>query len=164
MKRRVSYLGLFLALALVFSYIENLIPFFFGVPGMKLGLTNAVILLVLYSLGTKDAYLVSVLRVLLAGFMFGNAFSIIYSLVGGLLSLTVMCLLKKMNKLHLITISVCGGIFHNLGQILVAVFVVENVYLFGYFPFLFLGGALTGFLIGVVSSEILKRTKSIFYL
>lgn len=164
MKRRVSYLGLFLALALVFSYIENLIPIFFGVPGMKLGLTNAVILLVLYSLGTKDAYLVSVLRVLLAGFMFGNAFSIIYSLAGGLLSLTVMCLLKKMNKLHLITISVCGGIFHNLGQILVAVFVVENVYLFWYFPFLFLGGALTGFLIGVVSSEILKRTKSIFYL
>ena len=90
MKRRVSYLGLFLALALVFSYIENLIPFFFGVPGMKLGLTNAVILLVLYSLGTKDAYLVSVLRVILAGFMFGNAFSIIYSLAGGLLSLTVM--------------------------------------------------------------------------
>ena len=162
MKRRVSYLGMFLALALVFSYMENLIPFFFGVPGMKLGLTNAVILLVLYTLGTRDAYIISVLRVLLAGFLFGNAFSIIYSLAGGLLSLTVMCILKRTGKLHLITISVCGGIFHNLGQIMVAVLVVENLYLFGYFPFLFLGGGLTGLLIGVVAFEMLKRTRHIF--
>lgn len=162
MKRRVSYLGMFLALALVFSYVENLIPFFFGVPGMKLGLTNVVILLVLYSMGTKDAYIVSVLRVLLAGFLFGNAFSIIYSLAGGLLSLTVMCLLKRMGKLHLITISVCGGICHNLGQIIVAVCVVENLYLFGYFPFLFIGGGLTGLLIGIVACEILKRTRHLF--
>ena len=162
MKRRVSYLGMFLALALVFSYAENLIPFFCGVPGMKLGLTNAVILLVLYTLGTRDAYIISVLRVLLAGFLFGNAFSIIYSLAGGILSLTVMCLLKKTGRLHPVTISVCGGIFHNLGQIIVAVFVVENLYLFGYFPFLFVGGGVTGFLIGVVTFEILKRTRHIF--
>lgn len=162
MKRRVSYLGMFLALALVFSYVENLMPFFFGVPGMKLGLTNVVILLILYSMGTKDAYIVSVLRVLLAGFLFGNAFSIIYSLAGGLLSLTVMCFLKKLGKLHLITISVCGGIFHNLGQIIVAVCVVENLYLFGYFPFLFIGGGLTGLLIGIVAFEILKRTRHLF--
>ncbi|MDD6193456.1 MAG: Gx transporter family protein [Lachnospiraceae bacterium] len=162
MKNRVSYLGMFLALALVFSYVENLIPFFFGVPGMKLGLTNTVILLVLYTLGTRDAYVISILRVLLAGFLFGNAFSIIYSLAGGLLSLTVMCLLKRTGKLNIITISVCGGIFHNLGQIIVAVCVVENLYLFGYFPFLFIGGGLTGLLIGVIAFEIVKRTGHLF--
>lgn len=159
MKKRVGFLGVFLTLALICSYIESLIPFYFGVPGMKLGLTNIVILLLLYYDGPVDALLVSVMRVLLAGFMFGNAFSIIYSLAGGLLSLAVMILLKHFKRFHMITISVCGGIFHNLGQILVAILVVDNVYLFGYFPFLYIGGAVTGFLIGLLAYEIWKRTK-----
>ncbi len=163
MKNRVGYLGVFLALALICSYIESLIPFYFGVPGMKLGLTNIVILLLLYYDGPLDALLISVMRVLLAGFMFGNAFSIIYSLAGGLLSLAIMVLMKHLKKFHMITISVCGGIFHNLGQIMVAVFVVENVYLFGYFPFLFIGGAITGFLIGIIAYEIWKRTKRLVH-
>lgn len=159
MKKKVGFLGVFLALALICSYVESLIPFYFGVPGMKLGLTNIVILLLLYYSGTKEAFAISISRVLLAGFMFGNAFSILYSLAGGLLSLLIMALLKKTKRFHMITISVCGGIFHNLGQIMVAVFVVENAYLFAYFPLLFVGGAVTGLLIGLIANEIYKRIK-----
>lgn len=159
MKKQVGLLGVFLALALICSYIESLIPFYFGVPGMKLGLTNIVIVLLLYYYGPKEALLVSLMRVLLAGFMFGNAYSILYSLAGGLLSWFVMMLLKRSKRIHMVVLSICGGIFHNLGQIIVAALVVENFYILGYFPFLFIGGAVTGLLIGVIAQEIYIRVK-----
>ena len=154
MRKKVALLGVFLALALICSYIESLIPFYFGVPGMKLGLTNIVVVLLLYFYGTKEALAVSFMRILLAGFMFGNAFSILYSLAGGLLSLFVMA-----GWFHMIAVSICGGITHNLGQILVAMVVVKNYYIFGYFPFLFVGGWITGLLIGLLAQEIYTRTK-----
>lgn len=163
MKKKVAILGVFLALALICSYIESLIPFYFGVPGMKLGLTNVVVLLLLYFFGAKEALLVSVMRILLSGFMFSNAFSILYSLAGGILSWAVMLLLKKTGRFHMVSISICGGITHNLGQILVAMVVVKNYYIFGYFPFLFIGGGITGLLIGLVAQEIYLRTKHIIH-
>ena len=95
MKNRVAYFGVFTALALIFSYVETLIPINFGIPGVKLGLANLVIVIALYKMKLTEVYLLSVVRVLLSGFIFGNYFSIIYSLAGGLLSLTVMALLKK---------------------------------------------------------------------
>jgi heptaprenyl diphosphate synthase len=158
MKKQVGMLGMFLALALICSYVESLIPFAFGVPGMKLGLTNVVVVLLLYYYGPKEAFLVSLMRICLAGFMFGNAFSILYSLAGGLLSWLVMVLLQKTDKFHVISVSICGGICHNLGQIMMAALVVDNYYIFGYFPFLFLGGALTGLLIGIIAYEVYIRT------
>ena len=163
MKKKVAILGVFLALALICSYVESLIPFYFGVPGMKLGLTNVVVLLLLYFFGAKEALLVSVMRILLSGFMFSNAFSILYSLAGGILSWAVMLLLKKTGRFHMVSISICGGITHTLGQILVAMVVVKNYYIFGYFPFLFIGGGITGLLIGLVAQEIYLRTKHIIH-
>ena len=163
MKKKVAILGVFLALALICSYVESLIPFYFGVPGMKLGLTNVVVLLLLYFFGAKEALLVSMMRILLSGFMFSNAFSILYSLAGGILSWAVMLLLKKTGRFHMVSISICGGITHNLGQILVAIVVVKNYYIFGYFPFLFIGGGITGLLIGLVAQEIYLRTKHIIH-
>lgn len=163
MKKKVAILGVFLALALICSFVESLIPFYFGVPGMKLGLTNVVVLLLLYFFGAKEALLVSVMRILLSGFMFSNAFSILYSLAGGILSWAVMLLLKKTGRFHMVSISICGGITHNLGQILVAMVVVKNYYIFGYFPFLFIGGGITGLLIGLVAQEIYLRTKHIIH-
>ena len=163
MEKKVAILGVFLALALICSYVESLIPFYFGVPGMKLGLTNVVVLLLLYFFGAKEALLVSVMRILLSGFMFSNAFSILYSLAGGILSWAVMLLLKKTGRFHMVSISICGGITHNLGQILVAMVVVKNYYIFGYFPFLFIGGGITGLLIGLVAQEIYLRTKHIIH-
>ncbi len=157
MKRNVAYMGIFLALALLCSYIETLIPINFGIPGIKLGLTNIVIVIMLYCIGAKESILVSIMRVLLAGFMFGNAFSIIYSLAGGLLSFLVMFLIMKLPKLHCITVSTVGGIFHNIGQIAVAAIVVENINIFYYIPVLIVAGAVTGLLIGILSQEMILR-------
>ncbi len=159
MKRKTAYLGMFLALALICSYIESLIPFHFGVPGVKLGLTNIVVVLMLYCVGAKEAFLISVLRILLAGFMFGNPFSIIYSLSGGILSFLIMLLLKRMEKLNIVSVSVAGGIFHNVGQLFIASVVVENYNLFYYMPVLLVSGFITGFLIGILAQEMVARLK-----
>ena len=105
-----------------------------------------------------EVYLLSVVRVLLSGFIFGNYFSIIYSLAGGLLSLTVMALLKKSKGFSVMGISVAGGVFHNVGQLIVAMLVVET---FSYFSVLLVAGLITGLVIGIVSAEMLKRIKNI---
>ncbi len=155
--KKSADLGLFLALALICSYIETLIPISFGIPGIKLGLTNIVVILALYKLGAKSALAISVLRILLAGFMFGNMFSILYSLAGGLLSFFFMVLLKKTGKYKMISISAVGGMTHNLGQIIVAAIVVENMNLFYYYPILLIAGVITGVLIGIAAQEIVLR-------
>ena len=159
MKKKVAFLGIFLALALILSYVESLIPFYFGVPGMKLGLTNVIVVLMMYLIGEKEALAVSVLRVILAGFLFGNAFSILYSLAGAVLSFAVMAFLKRTGKLNVITVSAMGGISHNLGQILVAAAVVENYNLFFYFPPLMIAGIVTGTVIGVLARELIFRLR-----
>lgn len=157
MKNKIAYWGVFLALALVCSYVESLIPISFGIPGVKLGLTNIVVILMLYTIGAKDAILISVLRIILAGFMFGNAFSIIYSLAGGILSFVVMLLLKNAGKLKILSISTAGGISHNVGQLIVAALVVENYNILFYIPVLIIAGIITGFLIGLLAGEIVLR-------
>lgn len=158
--KKTAYLGLFLALALICSYIESLIPFYFGIPGVKLGLTNIVVVLMLYSTGAKSALAVSVLRILLSGFLFGNMFSILYSLAGGLASFLCMVLLKRSGRFRIISVSAAGGVTHNLGQIAVAAAVVENRSLFYYYPVLFIAGTLTGIVIGIAAQEILLRLPS----
>lgn len=164
MKNKIAYWGVFLALALVCSYVESLIPISFGIPGVKLGLTNIVVILMLYTIGAKDAILISVLRIILAGFMFGNAFSIIYSLAGGILSFVVMLLLKKTGKLKILSISTVGGISHNVGQLIVAALVVENYNILFYVPVLIIAGIITGFLIGLLAGEIVLRIGNRFKL
>lgn len=159
MKRKTAYLGMFLALALICSYVESLIPFHFGIPGVKLGLTNIVVILMLYCVGAKEALFISVLRILLAGFMFGNPFSILYSFCGGILSFFVMFLLKRTGKLHIVSVSVSGGIFHNIGQLFMACAVVENYNLFYYMPVLLVSGFITGLLIGILAQEMILRLK-----
>lgn len=154
---KTAYLGLCLALALICSYVETLIPIPIGIPGVKLGLTNVVIVGVLYLSNWRDAALVSVARVLLAGFFFGNLYSILYSLAGAIFSLIVMAVIKKTEQLHLISVSAAGGIAHNVGQFLVAALVVENYRILYYLPVLFLVGMLTGVLIGVAATGVLKR-------
>ena len=157
MKSRVAYFGVFTALALIFSYVETLIPINFGIPGIKLGLANLIIIIALYKMSVKEAYVLSVVRVVLAGFIFGNLFSIIYSLAGGLLSLTVMTLLKKTDKFSLFGNSMAGGVFHNVGQLIVAIIVMENLIIAYYMPVLLISGLITGFMIGLVAGEMLKR-------
>lgn len=148
---------MFTALALIFSYVETLIPVSFGIPGIKLGLANLIIVIALYRLKLKEAYLLSVTRVLLSGLIFGNYFSILYSLAGAFLSLSVMALLKRDGGFSVIGVSIAGGVSHNIGQLIVAVLVVETYQVTYYLPVLLISGLLTGGLIGIVSSETLKR-------
>ncbi len=155
--KKTAYLGLFLALALICSYVESLFPFSFGIPGMKLGLTNIVVIMMLYRMGVRSALTVSVLRIFLAGLLFGNLFSILYSLAGGLLSFVCMLALKKSGKCRIVSVSVVGGATHNLGQIFMAAAVVENRSLLYYYPVMLLAGVLTGGLIGIAAQEILLR-------
>lgn len=156
MKSKVAYFGVFTALALIFSYVETLIPIQFGIPGVKLGLANLIIVIALYRMKLSEAYLLSIVRVLLAGFIFGNYFSIIYSLAGGLLSLTVMALLRKKGGFSVIGVSIAGGVFHNIGQLIVASVIVETFSVMYYVPVLLIAGLVTGLLIGIASDGMLK--------
>ncbi|MCI9074885.1 MAG: Gx transporter family protein [Dorea sp.] len=157
MKVRAAYFGVFTALALIFSYVESLIPFHIGIPGVKLGLANLIIVIALYKMNVKAAYLLSVTRVVLSGFMFGSLFGILYSLAGGLLSLTVMAVLKKSNGFSVMGVSIAGGVSHNIGQLVVAILVVETYSVMYYLPVLLTAGLITGLLIGITANEMLKR-------
>lgn len=157
MKKSLPALAVFLTFALVCSYIESLIPIPFGVPGMKLGLTNVVIILLLYLFGPFDAIIVSILRVLLIGFMFGNLYSLCYSLAGGLLSFICMYLLYRFSKFKMITVSVVGGFMHNVGQLIVAIFFFDTGYLIYYLPVLLITGVVTGAVIGVIAQAVYSR-------
>lgn len=159
--RKVAIFGVFTALALIFSYVELLIPINFGIPGAKLGLANLMTVLVLYKMGIKEALALSVTRIILSGFMFGNLFGILYSLSGGLLSFLVMVLLKKSDRFSVAGVSIGGGTAHNIGQLLVAMVVVQTYQAGYYLPVLLVAGEVTGLLIGLVAKEVLKRIQGI---
>ena len=161
LKNRAAYFGVFTALALILSYVETLIPINFGIPGAKLGLANLIIVIVLYRMGWREALLLSVVRIVLSGFIFGNLFAILYSLAGGVLSLAVMALLKRSGAFSVVGVSMAGGVCHNMGQLIVAVIVVETYQVGYYFPVLLIAGMATGILIGIVSGEVLKRIRNI---
>ena len=161
MKNKVAVFGVFTSLALILSYVELLIPINFGIPGMKLGLANLLVVILLYKGCPRDALLLSVIRILMSGLIFGNMFSIFYSLGGGLLSLAVMVFLKKTGQFTVAGISIGGGASHNVGQLLVAMFVVQTYQVGYYLPVLLIAGVITGAVIGILSAEVLKRTQSI---
>lgn len=161
MKNKVAVFGVFTSLALILSYVELLIPINFGIPGMKLGLANLLVVILLYKCGPRDALLLSVIRILLSGLIFGNMFSIFYSLGGGLLSLAVMIFLKRTGQFTVTGVSLGGGASHNVGQLLIAMFVVQTYQVGYYLPVLLIAGVITGAFIGILSAEVLKRTQSI---
>lgn len=158
---RLASFGVFVALALIFSYIETLIPFQIGIPGVKLGLANLVIVIALYRMPVGEVYLLSGVRVVLTGFLFGNLMSILYSLAGGILSLTVMRGMKRIRSVSILGVSIAGGVFHNVGQLLAAALMVETYGVFSYLPVLLISGLLTGFVIGLAAGEMLKRIRSL---
>ena len=158
---RLASFGVFVALALIFSYIETLIPFQIGIPGVKLGLANLVIVIALYRMPVGELYLLSGVRVVLTGFLFGNLMSILYSLAGGILSLTVMWGMKRIRSVSILGVSIAGGVFHNIGQLLAAALMVETYGVFSYLPVLLISGLLTGFVIGLAAGEMLKRIRSL---
>ena len=152
MKQKTAYLGLFSAVAIILGYVESLVPVFAGIPGIKLGLANLGVLFILKKYSFKEAALVSVVRILVIGFMFGNLFSILYSLAGAALSMTVMTLMLKKTSFSLIGVSVAGGVSHNI-----AMLIVNNASVFVYTPALLVAGVAAGVVIGGLTNEIIKR-------
>lgn len=151
--------GLLTALALIFGYVEFLIPVNLGVPGTKLGIANIVVLFSLYLVGFKGAALISAVRILLTGFLFGGVFAMLYSFAGGILSLSVMGLMHRSGKFSPIGASVAGGVMHNLGQLIVASAVMQTGSLFYLFPWLTIIGGITGAINGALTLVVLRRMK-----
>lgn len=159
---RLALLGMLVALAMVLSWLEAQIPVFVAVPGMKLGLTNLVVLTALYGMGAKEAVFLNFVRILLVGLTFGNMVSFLYSLAGGILSGIIMIGLKRTGRFSVITVSVAGGVFHNVGQILVAMAILETASLVYYLPFLWLGGMVSGLLVGILGAQLVKRLQGLW--
>ena len=158
---KVAYMGVFIALAFVLSYIEMLIPFHIGAYGAKLGLANLVIVICLYRYGIKDAAILSIVRVVLVGLTFTSPVSMLYSLAGTCLSLLVMYILKKIGTFSVVGVSALGGVMHNLGQLFVAMVILGTSGLVYYSSVLVLCGILTGLLIGIISSYVLQHLKTL---
>lgn len=154
---RISVLSMFTAFAIVLSYVESLFPTI-GIQGVKLGLANLAVVLVIYMLGVKEAAIVNGVRIVAVGFMFGNLFSIVYSMAGALFSLIAMAGLKKTGKFHIPTVSIAGGVAHNIGQLIIAALVVESYSIVYYMPILIISGIITGIAIGIIADIINKRT------
>ena len=150
-------MGLLTALGLIIGYIEFLIPIPLGIPGVKPGFANIVIVWALYSLGPSEALLINGMRIFLSGFLFGNFSMILYSLAGAAVSFLCMCLAKKSGLFSMTGVSMIGGVMHNMGQLLVAMAVLETVSLVYYGPVLLAAGMITGLLIGIVTGEVKKR-------
>ena len=159
MAKKVSLYGILVSLAFIASYIEVLIPFNFHIPGMKLGLANIAVLVALYTGGAKAGITVSIIRIILVGLTFGNPYSAIYGLSGGVLSLAVMIFLKRTDFFGMMGVSMAGGVAHNIGQLLCAMILLKLSAVFTYLSYLILVGTVTGALIGIIDEEVLKRLK-----
>ena len=159
MRNKTARYALLTALAMVLSWLESLLVFPGLLPGMKVGLTNIVVLFALYRMGLRDAVWISLARVLLASMTFGNAYSFSYSLAGAALSLAVMAGLKKRDKFSLLGVSAAGGVCHNLGQLAVAAAVLETARLGWYLPALLVSGTLAGLAIGAACGVVVQRIK-----
>ena len=159
--RRIAFLGLCVALSMILSYFESLIPPLVAVPGVKVGLPNLVMIFMLYKIGPKETVAVSLVRVVLVSILFGSVVSMIYSVVGAALSLTGMILLKKTEKFSTMTVSVVGGVLHNVGQIITAMVIMETSQIIYYLPVLLISGTIAGVVIGLTASLIVKRMERI---
>ena len=155
--KRVAFLGLTIALAMILSFVEHQIPPLVAIPGIKLGLPNLVMTFILYKVGWKDTVAVSLIRIILVSLLFGNFQYMTFSMAGALLSLFGMIILKKTNWFSCITVSITGGILHNVGQIIAACLWTQTAEIAFYLPFLLVSGTIAGALIGLLAGIMIKR-------
>ena len=157
--KKMTQLALAISLAMILSFIESRIPAFVAVPGVKVGLANIAVIFMLYKFGVKEAITVSVIRVILVALLFGSVVSLFYSISGALLSFAVMLTLKKLTPLKEVTVSVAGGVMHNVGQIIAASIMLETNVVAYYLPFLILSGTIAGIVVGLAAALLIKRIK-----
>ena len=159
---KITFLGLFTALAMILSFVETLLPpITTAFPGIKMGLPNIAIMFILYRVGWKEASVVSIIRVILVSLLFGNVQSMAFSIAGAVLSLAVMILLKSFTSLAHPTVSILGGVFHNAGQVLVAWLITDTEQIIYYLPVLIISGTAAGILVGLIAGMLEKRVPNI---
>ncbi len=159
--KKLTTLGILASLAMVLSFVETLLPpIYAAVPGIKIGLANIVNVFLLYKFSVKDTAVVTLIRVLTVSMLFGNMMTLAYSLAGAVLSITIMALLKKTNLFSTVGVSIAGGVSHNLGQIIVAIFITSTLEIGYYMIFLCISGILSGMLIGIIGALVLKYSKN----
>ena len=159
--RQITTMGMLVALAMVLGFVETLIPINLGIPGMKLGLANIVVVIALFLFDIKTAVVVSIIRIILIAMTFGNMSMMFYSIAGASLSLLSMIAISKIKSFSLISVSIVGGIMHNVGQIICAAFVVRTNGVFTYLPVLMIAGLVSGALIGIVAGLISVRLTNV---
>ena len=158
-KSNVAFLGLFTAFAMILSFVERQIPTFVAIPGIKLGLPNIAIIAILYKFGKKEALIISLLRVLLTSLLFTNGITMLYGISGAILSFIVMVLLK--DKFNIITVSIMGGVVHNIGQIIVDYFILQTEQLMYWLPVLIISGVISGAVIGLIAALTYKKLEKV---
>ena len=148
---RVATTALLATLALIFSYVEAIIPIPIAVPGVKLGIANLAVLIALYRFDFRYALSINLIRIIVSGLLFNGLFGALYAMSGGILSLLVMWILKKTNLFSIVGVSMAGGVAHNMGQILVASIIVSDLRMFMYLPVLMFSGIISGIIIGIIA-------------
>ena len=161
--KRITYTGMFVAIAMVFSYLESMIPVNIAVPGIKLGLANMVTIVVMYRLRISDAWIVSLVRVVLSSLLVGNMTVMVYSMAGAVLSLLVMTLCRKKDLFGLLGTSILGGVSHNAGQIAMAALLMKSGNIMLYMPVLCISGTIAGVCIGLAGAVLVRKLPSIEY-
>ena len=159
--KKLTALSAAVALAMVLSFLESLIPPLVSVPGVKIGLANVVTVFLLYSFGSREAVAVSLIRVILSALLFGSAVSLIYALSGAALSFIGMLLLKKLPLSSEVSVSIAGGVLHNAGQIIAACIVMENAAIISYLPPLIISGTAAGVAVGILAALLVKKLSRI---
>ena len=156
--RKVAFLGLCTTLALILAYVEVLVqPLFPAIPGIKMGLPNIIIVFLLYRRGAVSAGCVSLIRIILVSMLFGNAMTFLYSVAGAILSLSVMILLRRINIMSEVGVSVSGGVAHNIGQVLMAMLLLDTAELGYYMVVLTVTGTIAGIFVGLCGSFLVKK-------
>ena len=156
--KKVALLGVLTSVALVLSYIEAILPpIWSAVPGIKMGFPNIVIIFLLYRFGVKEAAIVSFIRIFIVALLFGNVMTLAYSVAGAFLSIVLMAICKKINAFSTVGTSIVGGVAHNLGQILVAIFLFDTIQIGYYMAVLAVTGTVAGVFIGLAGVFLLKR-------
>lgn len=160
--KKTAFLGVVTSVALVLSYLEAILPpLYAAVPGVKVGLPNLVIIFILYKYSFKEAFSISLVRVLIVALLFGNVMTLAYSTAGAILSIIVMVLLKKTDKFSTVGVSIAGGVAHNAGQVLVAIFLLDSTQIGYYMIILAITGTIAGVFIGLAGGLLLKKLEKI---
>ena len=160
--KKIAVLGVLTAVALVLSYLEAILPpLYAAVPGVKVGFPNVVVILILYRFGAKEAAMVSFMRVFIVALLFGNAMTLAYSIAGAVLSLILMMIFKKLDWFSAVGVSIIGGIAHNVGQIIVAILLLNSTLIAYYMIILTITGTLAGVAVGLAGSLLIKRLEKI---